>query len=82
MGLDSIIGLVPGIGDAITALISAYIVLEAWRFGLPRPVIMRMVSNILIDAAIGAVPVLGDLFDVAWKANMRNVELFNKAVTG
>lgn len=75
IGLDPIIGLIPGIGDSISLLISAYIVLQAHRLGASRWTLTRMVSNIVLDAAIGAVPVLGDLFDFAFKANQRNLKL-------
>jgi hypothetical protein len=74
-GMDSIIGLVPGIGDAVGAIVSAYIVAEARRLGFPRRTIARMVANIAIDAIVGAVPLLGDAFDAAWKANIRNLRL-------
>lgn len=74
-GLDSIIGLVPGIGDAATAGISAWIVREAYASGVPSRVLMRMLGNIAIDFAGGSIPLAGDVFDVYWKANHRNVEL-------
>jgi len=77
-GYDSLIGLIPGIGDAATTLTAAYVVLEARRLGAPRLLVMRMVWNILVDAVIGAIPVLGDLADVVWKANRRNVELLER----
>ena len=75
IGLDGLIGLVPGLGDAVTTLLSLYIVLEARRLGLPLTKLGRMGLNVGVDAVLGAVPVLGDLFDVAWKANRRNVAL-------
>jgi hypothetical protein len=74
-GADSVIGLVPGIGDLITTAMSAYIVYEAQRLGAPKHVIARMVGNIAVDGLIGAIPLVGDLFDVAWRANRRNVKL-------
>jgi len=77
-GLDALIGLVPGVGDAITTLVSLYIVREARALGVPRWIVARMVANVAIDGVIGAVPVLGDMFDVAWKANRRNMALLQK----
>jgi hypothetical protein len=82
IGLDGIIGLVPGLGDLIGAAISAVIVVAGVRAGLPRSAIGRMVANIGIEALIGAVPLLGDLFDMAFKANTRNVEIFREALKG
>lgn len=74
-GLDALIGLVPGIGDAITTLIALYIVSEARALGAPRLLIARMLANVAIDGVVGAVPLVGDAFDVAWRANRRNVAL-------
>jgi len=79
-GLDALIGLVPGAGDAVAGLFSVVIVLQAARMGLPRIVIARMVLNSLVDLLVGAIPVIGDLFDVAWKANLRNVTLLDRHV--
>jgi hypothetical protein len=76
-GLDSIVGLAPVAGDAIMALISLYIVAEAVRLGLPRRKIVRMLANVGIEAAVGAVPLLGDIFDMFWKANLRNVAIID-----
>ena len=78
LGLDPILGLMPGGGDTIAGILGAYIVVEAARIGLPRQVIGKMVGNILFDSVIGTVPVLGDLFDVAWKANVRNIALLEE----
>ncbi len=80
IGLDSILGLLPGGGDTMGLLLSAYIVWQAAQMGVPRETIVRMVSNILIDSAVGTIPVLGDLFDVAWKANAKNMELLETQV--
>jgi hypothetical protein len=74
-GLDAIIGLVPGIGDAITTMISLYIVREARELGAPRHVVARMLMNVALDGVVGAVPFLGDAFDVMWRANRRNMAL-------
>ena len=75
IGLDGLIGLVPGFGDAATTLLSLYIVLGARRLGVPVTKLGRMGLNVGLDAVLGAVPLVGDLFDVAWKANRRNLAL-------
>ena len=75
IGLDAIVGLIPGIGDLIGAALSAYIMAMAARLGVPRVTLLRMGLNITVDAMVGMVPFLGDVFDAAWKANRRNVEL-------
>lgn len=77
-GLNSVLGLAPWAGDTVLALFSLYIVHEAWAMGVPRPVLARMLGNVAIEAAGGAVPVLGDLFDVAFKANLRNLALIER----
>lgn len=78
-GLDAIIGIVPGLGDILTGLASFFIVFAAWQRGLPRVTQTRMLMNIIIDTGIGAIPFLGDVFDVAWKANRRNLNLLKRA---
>jgi hypothetical protein len=80
IGLDGLIGLLPGVGDLAGALLSTYIVAQAHRLGAPRSVILRMGLNLLTDTLVGAVPVMGDLFDFAWKANLRNVRLLEQHV--
>lgn len=75
VGMDGILGLVPGIGDLFAALLSSYIVAEAARLRVPGSVLLRMVSNIGLELVIGLVPVVGDLFDFVFKANERNVRL-------
>jgi len=77
-GLDGLLGLVPGIGDGATALVSLYLVLRAWSLGVPPRVLGRMLVNVLLDSAVGSVPVLGDVFDVAFKSNRRNLELLRR----
>jgi hypothetical protein len=77
-GLDAVIGLVPGIGDAITTLMSLYIVREARALGAPRLLVARMLTNVAIDGVIGAVPLIGDMFDVVWRANRRNIALVQR----
>lgn len=75
IGLDGLVGLIPGIGDAVTTTVSAYIVWEAWQLGVPARLIVRMIGNVLVDGIIGTIPLLGDVFDVAWKANRKNLRL-------
>lgn len=77
-GLDPILGLLPGGGDTITGGIAAYIVVEAARMGVSRDILGKMVGNILIDSFAGTIPIVGDLFDVGWKANVKNIELLEK----
>ena len=77
-GLDSVIGLVPGLGDLAGAAMSGYIVLASARLGAPAPVLVRMVANVAIDAVVGSMPLLGDLFDVGWRANVRNTDLLDR----
>lgn len=77
-GLDPLIGLIPGLGDAISGLASFLIVFAAWQRRLPRVTIARMVANIGIDTLIGAIPFLGDAFDAAWKSNRKNVTLLKR----
>ena len=74
-GLDPILGLIPGGGDFLGTILSAYLVIEAARLGLPKETLVKMVSNIVLESAVGTVPVIGDLFDAAWKANTKNFEL-------
>jgi hypothetical protein len=80
IGLDPLVGLLPVSGDVATAVLSLYIVAEAVRSGVPRAVVARMLLNVILDTAVGSVPVVGDVFDVFWKANRRNVRLFERAV--
>ena len=77
-GLDALIGLVPGIGDAISTLLALYIVREARALGAPRLLIARMLANVALDGVVGVFPVAGDLFDVAFRANRRNVALLRQ----
>jgi hypothetical protein len=79
-GWDGIIGLVPGIGDTLTVLPQLYLLFESWRLKLGTTVILKMLLNILIDWLIGMIPVLGDLFDVAFKSNLRNAKLVAEAI--
>jgi hypothetical protein len=77
-GVDSMLGLVPGIGDAVTSALSLWIVYEAHQLGARPHIIARMVANIAVDGLIGAVPVVGDAFDVAWRANRKNVRILRQ----
>ena len=77
VGLDGLLGLIPGVGDAAGALLSAYIVYEAIRLGAPSTVLLRMIANIGIDTVGGAIPVVGDIFDMAWKTNKKNAALLH-----
>jgi hypothetical protein len=79
-GLDPILGLIPGGGDTVSAALSGYIIIEAALMGLPREALMKMVMNLLIDTAVGTVPVLGDVFDVFSKANVRNMQIVESHV--
>jgi hypothetical protein len=74
-GFDAIIGLVPGIGDMLGAILSGYIVLEAARAKVPSLTLARMLVNVGIDAVLGSIPAAGDVFDAVWKANLKNVAL-------
>ena len=75
LGLDSLIGLVPGVGDIASALISSYIIWEARQLGLPRWKIARMIGNVALDTTVGAIPVVGDVLDVFYKSNRRNLRI-------
>jgi hypothetical protein len=77
-GLDAILGLIPGAGDVAGGILSAFIILQAARLGAPGSVLARMVMNVAVDSIVGAVPVLGDLFDIGWKSNTRNAALLER----
>ena len=77
-GLDALIGLVPAVGDIVTSALSLFIVHEAYQLGVPGHVLLRMLGNVAIDGALGAVPVVGDAFDVLWRANRRNMRLLRE----
>jgi hypothetical protein len=79
-GLDAILGLIPGLGDLATSLASLYILSAAGRYKVPRITLARMALNILLDTLVGAIPLVGDLFDAFWKSNRRNVELLRRHV--
>ena len=75
IGLDALVGLIPGVGDFATTAVSLYILAAGVRYQVPKVTLLRMASNIAVDYLLGAVPIVGDLFDVAWKSNQMNVEL-------
>ena len=78
LGLDAILGLIPGIGDSASALMSLYVLFEAFRYDIPGSVRGKMIGNVVIDVLVGFVPVLGDVFDIFFKANLRNTELLSE----
>jgi len=77
-GADSLIGLLPGVGDAMTTLIAAYFVYEGYQLGLPKTALIAMAGNVAIDGILGSVPLAGDLFDTVFKANIRNLRIIEK----
>jgi hypothetical protein len=78
IGLDPLIGLIPGVGDIVGGVMSSYILLVAVQEGAPTSVLIRMLGNIALDSVVGVVPVVGDLFDVGVKSNRRNVDLLER----
>ncbi|MEO5590365.1 MAG: DUF4112 domain-containing protein [Gemmatimonadaceae bacterium] len=78
LGLDPLIGLVPGIGDLASAALSGYIVLTSARLGVPASVVTKMILNLGVDTVVGSVPFIGDLFDVGFRSNVRNVALLDR----
>ena len=77
-GLDPLIGLIPGLGDVITGMFSFVIIFAGWQRRLPRVTIARMVANVALDTLFGAIPLVGDVFDVAWKSNRMNLALLQR----
>ena len=75
VGLDPIVGVLPGAGDTAAAVVSLYLVVEAARLGVSQSTLLRMLANIGIDAVVGSIPILGTIFDVFWKANKWNLKL-------
>jgi hypothetical protein len=82
IGLDPLLGLLPGVGDIFGAVVSTVLIVHAHRAGVPKPTLLRMIANVGIDSAVGSVPVVGDFFDFAWKANTRNLELYRASIRG
>ncbi len=80
-GFDTVLGLMPGLGDALTSAISLLIVHHAWQSGAPKLMLARMLGNVGVDFVIGAIPLLGDLMDFAWKANRRNARMLEEHLT-
>ncbi len=78
VGLDPVVGLIPVVGDAVAAGVAIWVIAEASRFGIPRVVLGRMVVNLIVDLGLGAIPLLGDLYDVVLRSNTRNLELFRR----
>jgi hypothetical protein len=78
IGLDPLIGLLPGFGDAVTSLVGTWVVLTAVHLGVPRVVVVRMLINVMLNGVIGSVPVLGDLFSVWYKSHLRNADLLER----
>jgi hypothetical protein len=78
IGLDGIIGLIPGFGDVAGGVASSYIIIEAARFGASTTTLLHMVFNVLFESLVGLVPIIGDLFDFIWKANDKNIALLEK----
>ena len=74
LGIDSLLGLIPGVGDVATGAISGYIIYQGYRLGVRKRTLLIMAKNVVVDTVIGSIPLIGDLFDIGWKANLRNVE--------
>jgi hypothetical protein len=81
-GLDSLIGLVPNVGDTLTSFASFYILIAGVRYGVPKITLLRMAFNIGLDYLVGSIPVVGDAFDFFWKANKQNMDLIRERATG
>jgi hypothetical protein len=79
-GLDGIVGFIPGIGDLIGGIASCIIIIAAWVRGVSYVTVARMVANVAIEVVVGAIPVLGDMFDIAWRANRRNYALLTGSI--
>lgn len=75
IGVDALLGLIPGVGDTVGAALSTYIIYTGARLGASKRTLLKMVGNVILESIIGLVPIVGDIFDIAWRANMRNVEL-------
>jgi len=81
-GLDSLIGLIPNVGDTATLFPSLYILYQGARYGVPKITLVRMAFNLALDYVVGIIPVVGDAFDFVWKANRQNVELIRERANG
>ena len=80
-GLDALVGLIPGVGDTATTLVGFYVLAAGVRYRVPKVTLLRMGLNIAVDYVFGAIPVVGDLFDAAWKSNKKNIELLRQRAT-
>jgi hypothetical protein len=80
VGFDALIGLLPGVGDAVSALLGSYIIWEAKQLGLPKWKIARMIGNTAVDTALGAIPFAGDVFDLFFKSNQRNLKILQEHI--
>ena len=80
IGVDPIIGLIPGGGDVFGAILSIYIMYSGIKIGVPRATVNKMFKNILLEFIVGCIPVVGDLFDIVWKSNQRNVKLIEESI--
>jgi hypothetical protein len=80
IGLDPLIGMIPGIGDLIGALISMVIVARAVQAGIPRVAVARMLANIAVDTLVGTIPLFGDAFDFAFKSNLKNLKIYEESL--
>lgn len=78
VGVDPVLGLIPVVGDVVAATVGGWVILEAARFGVPRVALVRMVVNLLIDLGLGAIPFLGDIFDVVSRSNSANLAIFRR----
>lgn len=81
-GLDSLIGLVPNVGDTLTSFASFYILFAGVRYGVPKITLLRMAFNIGLDYLVGTIPFVGDAFDFFWKSNQQNINLIRERATG
>jgi Domain of unknown function (DUF4112) len=81
VGLDAVVGLIPGIGDTATTLASLYVLTSAVRYRVPKVTLLRMGLNLGIDYAVGSLPLVGDLFDAWWKSNQKNIDLLRQRAT-
>ena len=77
-GIDALLGLVPGGGDLVSSVFSLYILRAAIKMKLPKSAVLAMISNILLDTTIGIIPIIGDIFDIFWKSNKRNLKIIEK----
>jgi len=82
IGLDGLIGLIPGLGDVATSVVSGLIVLRAMQHGVHRAAILRMLLNLAFDTIVGSIPLAGDVFDFAFKANVRNLQIYRESMSG